>query len=238
MTLLPYLIIYIIYSLKKKNCAKLRFLFFIWEWTPQTHKWYFFYPSNLLWIKSGKLYVKFCQDRPITIKILPLFLCRRSAAPVFWKAWCRNTCIKHKLSSLNLPENETRACEEPDDSGGGESPGSASAGRLVRKPACAGEATRWSVTGWEDFTPERLPHSTSTLHTLFCFIFFYFFFLQLTTNLEATPSWPWRICSNRSSKPTTPRPNGSMVSNLGHRLYLLEAAGDESLKHPSEPRTL
>lgn len=45
-------------------------------------------------------------------------------------------------------------------------------------------------------------------------------FLQLTPKLGATPSWLWRICSRQSSRLTTRRPNGSMVSNPQQRLYL------------------
>lgn len=48
-------------------------------------------------------------------------------------------------------------------------------------------------------------------------------FLQLTPKLGATPSWLWRICSRQSSRLTTRRPNGSMVSNPQQRLYLLES---------------
>lgn len=47
-------------------------------------------------------------------------------------------------------------------------------------------------------------------------------FLQWTTKLEATPSWLWRTCSNPSSRPTTQRPNGSMVSRAQHWLLLLQ----------------
>lgn len=49
------------------------------------------------------------------------------------------------------------------------------------------------------------------------------FFLQPTAKLGVTPSWLWRICSNLNSRAMTRRPNGSMVSNPQHWLYLLEA---------------
>lgn len=75
---------------------------------------------------------------------------------------------------------------------------------------------------WGPGNQRLLKKSGPTVHGLF--VSPLFSLRQWTTNREVTPSWPWRICSKRSSRPTTPRPNGSMVSRLDIVAYLLRGA--------------